>query len=125
MELSKQEMELFLLLPYLESKNFCDKIFSIFTKEFKTSFRNRKWNYQNRKWNYFSYFHSSKTSFTECFQFFPGSLKPVLETENGMISPILIPWITRLLLLNISHLYQGVQIQFQKQEMEVSDQEME
>ena len=38
--------------PYLRSKKFFDKIFTIFTKKSKSSFTNRKWNYPNRKWNY-------------------------------------------------------------------------
>ena len=69
MELSKQEMELFLLFPDLLSKNFFNKMFLAFTNEFKTGFGNRKWNYPNRKWNYFSYFLTSdqKTSLTKCF----------------------------------------------------------
>ena len=33
MELSKQEIELFLLFLDLESKNFFEKIFTLFTKE--------------------------------------------------------------------------------------------
>ena len=70
MELSKQEMELFLTHPGLLSKNFCYDIFFIFTKEFKIDFQNRKWNYPNRKWNYFSHFQADdqKATFTKfCF----------------------------------------------------------
>ena len=52
MELSKQEMELVLLLPELQSKNFFYKMFLTFINESKTSFVNRKWNYPHRKWNY-------------------------------------------------------------------------
>ena len=58
-ELSKQEMELFLLLPGLWSKNFSYNNFSISTKEFKICFQNRKSNYPNRKWNHFSHFQAS------------------------------------------------------------------
>ena len=66
MELSKWEMELFLLLSDLRSKNFFYKMFLNFINEFKAGFENRKWNYPNRKWNYFSYFltFDQKTSFT-------------------------------------------------------------
>ena len=59
MELSKQEIELFLLLPDLWWKNLFYKMFLIFTNEFKINFLNRKWNYPNRKLNYFSYFQTS------------------------------------------------------------------
>ena len=87
MELSKQEMELFLLFPDLGSKNFFNKIFTIFTKESKSGFTNRKWNYSNRKWNYFSYFQTSdqKTVLTEYLPVLPKSTNPVLQTENGII----------------------------------------
>ena len=69
MELSKQEMELFLLFPDLQSKNFFNKIFLNFINEFKAGFKNRKWNHPNRKWNYFSFFLTSdqKTSFKKSF----------------------------------------------------------
>ena len=71
MELSKQEMELFLHLPGLRSKNFFYEMFLIRSKGFKINFQNRKQNYPNRKWNYFSTFQSSdqKTYFTKCFEF--------------------------------------------------------
>ena len=59
MELSKQEMELFLLLPELQSKNLFYKMFLTYTSESKTGFENRKWNYPNRKRIYFSYFVTS------------------------------------------------------------------
>ena len=45
MELSKQEMELFLLFPNLKSKNFFYKMFLNFFNEFKAGLENRKWNY--------------------------------------------------------------------------------
>ena len=65
MELSKQEMELFLPLPGLWSKNFFYKMFLICSKGFKFDFQNRKWNNPNRKWNYFFHFQFSnqKASF--------------------------------------------------------------
>ena len=72
MELSKQEMELFLLFPDLWSKNFFYKMFLNFINEFKPGFENRKWNYPNRKWNFFFYFLTSdqKTSFTNVSKFY-------------------------------------------------------
>ena len=87
MELSKQEMELFLLFPDLRLKNFFYKMFLNFTNEFKTGFENRKLNYPNRKWNYFSYFltFDQKTSFTKYFKILSMSLKLVLKTGNGII----------------------------------------
>ena len=42
MELSKQEMELFLLLSDLQSKNLFYKKFLAFKNESKTGFENRK-----------------------------------------------------------------------------------
>ena len=88
MKLSKQEMELFLLFPDLQSKNFFYKIFLTFTNEFKTGFENKKSKYSNRKWNYFFYFltFDFKTSFTKWFQLLPTSLKLVLKTGNRIIS---------------------------------------
>ena len=59
MELSKQEVELFLLFPDLQAKNLFYKKFLTCKNEFKTGFENRKWNYPNRKQNYFSYFLTS------------------------------------------------------------------
>ena len=41
MELSKQEMELFLLFPDLRLKNFFYKMFLNFINEFKGGFENR------------------------------------------------------------------------------------
>ena len=41
-DLSKQEMELFLLLPDLQSKNFFYITFLTFQNESKTGFENRK-----------------------------------------------------------------------------------
>ena len=101
MELSKQEMELFLLVPVLESKKKFYIMFLTFDNEFKIGFKNRKWNYPNRKWNYknrkwtyknrkwnlFSYFQTSdqKTSFTKDFPSQPRTPKPYLGTGNGII----------------------------------------
>ena len=81
MELSKQEMELLLLLSELQSKKFFYKMFLTFTNESKTGFENRKWNYLNRKWNYFSYFKNSdqKTFFTKDFPSLLRTPKPVLD----------------------------------------------
>ena len=81
MELSKQEMELFLPLPGLWSKNFFYKMFLICSKGFKINFQNRKWNYPNRKWNYFSTFQASdqKVSFTKCFSFDPRDSKLIFK----------------------------------------------
>ena len=45
MEQSKQEMELFLLLPDLRSKNFFYKMVQTFTNKFKTDLENWKGNY--------------------------------------------------------------------------------
>jgi hypothetical protein len=59
MELSKQEIDLFLPFPVIELKNVFNKIFLIWSNDFNMVFRNRKWNYLNRKWNYFSPFQSS------------------------------------------------------------------
>ena len=68
MELSKQEMELFLLFPDFRLKNFLYKMFLSFNNDTKTGFENRKCNYPNRKWKYFSHFlvtftNKSKTGF--------------------------------------------------------------
>ena len=75
MELSKQEMELFIPFPGLWSKNFFYNIFSILTKEFKIVFQNRKWNFPNRKLNYFSHFQASDQtkSFTTYSPYLPRS----------------------------------------------------
>ena len=59
MELSKQEIELFLPLLDLWSKNFFFKMFLIWSKEFKINFQNRKWNYSNMKWKYLPHFQAS------------------------------------------------------------------
>jgi hypothetical protein len=87
MELSKQEMELFLPFPVIGSKNFFNKIISIWSNDSKMGFRNRKYNYLNRKWNYFSPFQSSdrKTCLTKVFPFGPMIPKWFSETENRII----------------------------------------
>ena len=84
---SKQEMELFLPLPGLWSKNFFYIMFLICSKGFKINFQNRKWNYPNRRWNYFSHFQASDqiTSFRKCFLFVPRGSKLIYETGNGII----------------------------------------
>ena len=96
MELFKQDMDLFLLLPGLWSKNFFYKMFLICSKDFKINFQNRKWNYPNRIWNYFSHIQAfnQKTSFTKCFSLVPGvsklifkTGKGIIQTGNGIISP--------------------------------------
>jgi hypothetical protein len=99
MELSKQEMELFLPFLVIRSKNFFNKLSPIWSNDSKMVFRNRKWNDLNRKWNYFSSFHSSdqKTSLTEVSPFGPMIPKRFSETGNriiltgsasGIISPL-------------------------------------
>ena len=87
MELSKQEMELFLPLPVIGLKNFFNKRFLIRPNNCKMVFRNRKWNYLNRKWNYFSPFQSldQKTSFTKVSPFDPTNPKWFSEIGNGII----------------------------------------
>ena len=97
MELSKQEMELFLPFPVIGSKNFFNKSISNWSKDSKMDFRNRKWNYLNRKWNYFSPFWSSdqKTSLTKVspiglriLKWNSETRKGIIETGNGIISPL-------------------------------------
>ena len=97
-------------------------------------FQNRKWNYPNRKWNYFSYFQASdqKTSFKKYFSFSTRNSElifktgnRIIQTGNGIFYPISRPPIKKPLLHNISHFNQGVQNSFSKQEMELSNQEME
>jgi hypothetical protein len=77
MELSKQEMELFVPFPVIRSKNFFNKNISIWSNDTKMVFKNRKWNYLNRKWNYLSPFQSwdQKTSLTKISPFGPMILK--------------------------------------------------
>ena len=114
-----------LLIPFsgLWAKNFFCKLYTIITKEFKIDFQNRKWNYSNRKWNYFFHFQISDqiTSFTTSFPFLPRNSKLIfktgnglIQTGNGIISPTSRPLIKKLLLLNVSHLIQGVKNQISK-----------
>ena len=49
----KEEMELFLPLQDIWSKNFSNTSIYIWSDVFKTVLTNRKWNYLNRKQNYF------------------------------------------------------------------------
>ena len=58
MDLSKQEMELFLQHLQLQPKNFFYKMFLTFNFNHwvQNQFENKKWIYPNRKWNYFPYF---------------------------------------------------------------------
>ena len=49
----------------------------------------------------------------------------IIQTGNGIISPTSWPLIRKLLLQNVSHFYQGVRIQFFKQEMEIFKQDMD
>ena len=54
MELSKQDMELFLLFPALRSKNFFYKMFLDFINKYEAGFENSKCNefktgFENRK----------------------------------------------------------------------------
>ena len=69
MELSKQEMELFILLSDPQLNKLFYKKFLTFKNEPKTGFENRKWKYPNRKWNYFSYFLTinQNSYFIKCF----------------------------------------------------------
>ena len=92
MELSKHEMELFLLFPDLQLKNFFHKMFLNFMKEFKAGFGiissiEFKTGFENRKWNYFSYFLTSnqKKFFYKMFLNIIKILKLVLKIGNGII----------------------------------------
>ena len=49
----------------------------------------------------------------------------IIQTGNGIIYPTSWPLIRKLLLQNVSHFYQGVRIQFFKQEMEIFKQDMD
>ena len=73
-----------------------------------------------------------KIYFTKCFSFLPRSSKlifktgnGIIQTGNGIISPTSRPLIKKLLLQNVSHLFQGFQNWFSKQEMESSKQKIE
>ena len=74
----------------------------------------------------------SKYFFYKCFSFDPRGSKiifktgnGIIQTGNGIISPTSRPLIKKLRLQNVSHLIQGVQNKFSKQEMELSKQEIE
>ena len=128
MDLSKQEMELFILLSGLLSKNFYYNIFFIITNEIKIDFQNRKGNYTNRKWNYLSYFQASyqKKFFYNIFFIFTRELK--IDFQNRKWNYPNRKWNflsyfqasdQKILLQNVSHQSQGVQNWFSKQEMEL------
>ena len=74
---SKQEMELFLHLQGLWSKNFFYIMFLIWSNGLKINFQNRKWYYPNRKWYYFSTFqaYNQKRFFYKMFLFWSKGLK--------------------------------------------------
>ena len=121
MELSKQEMELFLPLPGLWSKNFFYKMSLICSKWFKIKFQNRKWNYPNRKCNYSSTFqaYDQKTSFTRCFSLDPRGSKlifkignRIIQTGNGIISPPSSPLIKKLILQSVLNLGKKTEIRW-------------
>ena len=67
MDFSKQEMELFLPLLGLWSKNFFYKMFLIWSNGLQINFQNKKWNSPNRKRNHLSNIQAfdQKTSFTK------------------------------------------------------------
>ena len=73
LELSKQEMELFLPFSVIVSKNFFYKRSLIWSNHSKIVFRNRKWNHLNRKWNHFSLLQAldQNTSLTKDSLFSP------------------------------------------------------
>ena len=87
MELSKQEMELFLILPDLQSKNFFYKKFLTFTMESKTGDEKRKWNYPNSKWNYFFYFLTSNKKL-HCLKDITPIFQEYLKSVSGMFQGI-------------------------------------
>ena len=78
MVLSKQEIESFLPLPGLWSKNFFFKMCLTFIKVFKINFQNRKWNYLTS----FITFKASdkKTSITKWVSFISGRSKLIFKT---------------------------------------------
>ena len=73
MELSIQEVELFVPFSVIVSKILFKKRFLIWSNYSKMVFRNRKWNYRKRKWNHFSFLQSldQKTSVTKDSSFSP------------------------------------------------------
>ena len=109
-------------------------MFFICSTGFDINYEYRKWNYPIRKRNYFSHFQVSdqKTSFTKCFSYDLRGSKlifktgnGIFQTGNGIISPTSRPLIKKLLLQNLSCVFQGVQNPFSKQGMELYKQEME
>ena len=119
MESSKQENGVISPTSRPQMKKFFYNILFICSKVFKSDFQNRKWNYPNRKWNYFSHLIKKKF-FTKCCSFVPRGSKLIsttgngmIQTGNGIISPISGPLMKKLLLQNVSHLIKGVQINFQ------------
>ena len=115
MEFSKQEMELFLPLLDLWSKNFFYKMVFICSKVFKIDF-------QNGKWNYSPHFKApwSKNFLYKMFLIWSKGFK--IDFQNmkwNYFSHF------KASDQNVSHLIQGVQNSFSKQEMELSKQEME
>ena len=86
MEFFKKEMELFLPLPGIQSKNFFYLMFFIHSKGFKIDFKNRKWNHANRKWNCFSHFWASYKKFFYRVVFnVPKNPKLIFKTGNGIV----------------------------------------
>ena len=88
MEISKQEMELFIPFPGLRSKNFFYKMFLIFTQEFKRDIQNRKQNYSNMKWNHLSHFQASdkKNFFFKMFLIFTKEFKGDIQNRKWKYS---------------------------------------
>jgi hypothetical protein len=99
MELSKQEMELLIPFPVIESKKHLWQKYPHLVKQFQNGFRNRKWNYLKRKWNYFNPFQSSnqKTSLTKLSPLGTTIPKWFSKTGNGIIFPFSSHWIKQLL----------------------------
>ena len=119
--------------PGLGWKIFFYKMILIHSKGFKIDIQNRKCNYPNRRWNHFPNFEASdqKISFAKCFSFILNWFKIYFSKQKWNYPnrkrtyfSISRPLIKNLLLQNVSHLFQGVQDWFSKQEMS-SKQEME
>ena len=110
------------------------KMILIHSKGFKIDIKNRKCNYPNRRWNHFPNFEASdqKISFAKCFSFILNWFKIYFSKQKWNYPnrkrtyfSISRPLIKNLLLQNVSHLFQGFQNRFSKQEMEWCKQEME
>ena len=84
MELSKQEMELFLLFPDLWSKNFFYKKFLTFTMESKTGVENRLMELSKQEMELFLLFpdHWSNNFFYKMFLNFIFEVKAGLENRK-------------------------------------------